>query len=268
MTCAYDTQRIACVNTPRIATAGIVAGVATDKSERLRQARKKAGFESATEAAERFGWQVPAYRHHENGTRNFGPDAAKKYGRAFKVKPGWLLCWEGVDDQAPAEAPEDNRLVVNAAVEAGVWRQTEEWNDERTFVIEERPSPVPGVKRFGLVVEGRSMDEVYEPGTVLDCVSIFRNGVQPETGDHVIVERVRPDGLRELTVKEYVEEGGRFFLLPRSTRPEFQGRMEIGHPSLDHIGDDRVEVIGFVVGAIPPRAVGLLKRMGLAKPLA
>lgn len=242
--------------------------MSSEKSDRLREARKKAGFGSAAAAAEAFGWQEAGYRHHENGTRNFGPDAAKKYGRAFKVKPAWLLGWEGADDNPPAEEPEDNRLIVNAAVEAGVWRQTEEWNDERSFVIEERPSPVPGAKRFGLVVAGRSMDEIYEPGTVLDCVSIFKNGVQPETGDHVIVERVRPDGLRELTVKEYLEQDGRYFLLPRSTHPDFQEKIEIGHPSVDHVGEDRVQVIAFVVGSIPVRALSLLKRMGLTKPLS
>ena len=238
----------------------------TEKSERLRLARKKAGFETAAAAAERFEWPVGAYRHHENGTRGFGPDAARKYGRAFKVKPGWLLGWDGVDEKL-TDLPTDNRLVVNGAVEAGVWRQSEEWNDERAFVIEDRPTPVPGAKRFGLVVEGRSMDVVYEPGTVLDCISIFSQDIKPETGDHVIVEHVRPDGLRELTVKEYLAEDGHYFLLPRSTKPEFQERIEIGHPSHDHNGDDRIEVIGFVVGSIPPSALKILKRMGLVKPL-
>jgi hypothetical protein len=111
------------------------------------------------------------------------------------------------------------------------------------------------------------MDMVYEPGTILDCISIFTVDIKPNTGDHVIVERQRPDGLRELTVKEYLQEDGRFFLLPRSTSPMHQERIEIGHPSVDHVGDDKVQVIGFVVGTIPPRALELLKRMGLVKPL-
>lgn len=36
----------------------------------------------------------------------------------------------------------------------------------------------------------------YAPGTILDCISIFANGVAPETGAHVIVKRTKPDGLR------------------------------------------------------------------------
>jgi SOS-response transcriptional repressor LexA len=192
------------------------------KAERLRAAREKAGYGSAADAARAFGWKEAAYRHHENGTRTFGPDAASRYGRAFKIKPGWLLGLENVDSGAPSLSQQDDRLVVNGSVEAGVWRASEAWDDERTFVIEGIPSPVPDAKRFGLVVVGRSMDEHYEPDTVLDCVSIDDTEVEPQTGDHVICQCVRPDGLRELTVKEYREEHGRYWLVPKSSRPEFK----------------------------------------------
>ena len=234
------------------------------KAQRLRDARAKAGYGSATEAASAFGWGESGYRHHENGTRGFGADAAKKYGRAFKVKAGWLMAMDGFDDQAPPapSAVDGSNLVVNGSVEAGAWREGRSWNDERRFSIEGMPSPLPGAKRFGLVVTGRSMDLVYEPGTVLDCVSIFKDGVAPQDGDHVIVERARSDGLRELTVKEYQVEDGRFFLMPRSTRAEFSERIEIGEPDRDHTGDDHVTVIAFVVADYPPRVLRLFERMG------
>lgn len=235
------------------------------KADRLRSARQKAGFDSAAEAAQRFGWPEAGYRHHENGTRGFGADAAKKYGRAFKVKPGWLLGLENVNGDPPAQDPEEDRLHVNGSVAAGVWRESEHWDDYRHFTIEDSQSPVPNAKRFGMLVEGLSMDLYYEPGSVLDCASIFKGGVKPQSGDHVVVERVRPDGLRELTVKEYLEEDGRRFLVPRSTRPEFQQRIEIGNPDEDHVGDDRVEVIAFVMGSYPPRALDLMKRMNLIR---
>ena len=107
------------------------------------------------------------------------------------------------------------------------------------------------------------MDLCYEPGTILDCVSIFTNGVEPENGDHVIVERIKPDGLRERTVKECAIRDGRFYLLPRSTRPEFQTEIVIGNPSIGAMDfDGEVRVIGFVVSAIPPRALRLLDRLG------
>ncbi len=237
------------------------------QAERLRQARIDAGFESAQEAVDAFNWNAPAYRHHENGTRGFGADAAKKYGRAFRVRPGWLLGFEHIEKNAAPETPTDERLVVNGSVEAGAWRNSEHWNDDRAFVIEGMPSPIPSAKRFGLVVVGYSMDEFYEPGTVLDCISIFKNGTKPNSGDHVIVERSRPDGLRELTVKEYSEaEDGRCWLVPRSKNSEFQ-QIEYAGPDVEQDGE-QVQVIGFVIADYPPRVLGLMRRMGVIKPLA
>lgn len=235
------------------------------KSERLKAARAKAGFRSAQEAAERFGWGVSGYRHHENGIRSFGPDAAKKYARAFNVKPGWLLCIAGIDDGEPTDFTASEKLLVGNAVAAGVWREPSE---DYPVVELDIPPPVRNRKRLGYVVEGFSMDLHYEPGTILDCVSIFTNGVSPETGDHVIVERRRPDGLRELTVKEYVRRGQRHFLVPKSTKPEFQTEIEIGEPSEDaSFGDDEISVIAYVVSSISPRSQRLLDRMGKVRKI-
>lgn len=237
------------------------------KAERLKQARKSAGYASAQEAAEAFGWNPPAYRHHENGTRGFGPDAAKRYGRAFKVRPGWLLGLDHIDKDPAEPMPEEDRLVVNGSVEAGAWRSSEHWNDDRAFVIEGMPSPVPRARRFGLVVVGLSMNEFYEPGTVLDCVSIFDGGTTPKSGDHVIVERVRPDGLRELTVKEYRHEGGRYELVPRSTKPGYEPVVYPGPDAEQPPDSEQVRVIGFVIADYPPRVLDLMRRMGVVKPL-
>jgi phage repressor protein C with HTH and peptisase S24 domain len=264
MTCD-NTLRIANVNTRSIATS-CIAPKMLEKSERLRQARQKAGYSSAVEAARAFGWTESAYRHHENGTRGFGPDAAKRYGRAFKVKPSWLLALEGATPDAQGGGADDGRLLVNGSVEAGAWRNSEHWDDERTFFIEGMPSPVPGAKRFGLVVAGQSMNEFYEPGTVLDCISIFSKSATPKPGDHVIVQRTKAEGgLRELTVKEYVEQDGKKMLVPRSTKDGFHPYAYPG-PDKDHPpGEDEVEVIGFVLTAYPPRTLDLMRRMGVVK---
>lgn len=241
------------------------------KAERLKQARIDAGYTSASEAAQRFGWGEAGYRHHENGTRDYGPDAAKRYGRAFGVKPGWLLGLERINDRSATPSPPADRLGVNGSVAAGIWRESESWNDERRFVIN-LPSPIPGASRFGLVVEGQSMDLAYEPGSVLDCLSIFERGIRPSNGDHVIVERVRADGLRELTVKEYREEEEdgrtRYFLVPRSSRAEFK---PVEYPGPDHQGErdptsgELVQVIAYVVASYPQRVIELMKRMGLVE---
>ncbi len=234
-------------------------------AERLRAARQKAGFSSASEAADAFGWKEAGYRHHENGTRGFGLDAARKYGRAFHVKPGWLLGVDGVDDAPPANFPADATLLVEGAVAAGVWREP---NDGFPAIEIDTPPVVPTGKRFGLIVDGYSMDLHYEPGAVLDCVSIFSSGIEPEPGDHVIVERVKPDGLRERTVKELALRDGKFYLVPRSTRAEFQAEIEVGSPDLTaDETTDTVQVIGFVVSAIHQPALRLLERLGKVRRL-
>jgi transcriptional regulator with XRE-family HTH domain len=59
--------------------------------ERLKEARRLAGFDKATEAARRFGWNPHTYKAHENGARGLRPDAAERYARRFRVAPAWLL---------------------------------------------------------------------------------------------------------------------------------------------------------------------------------
>lgn len=246
------------VNTPRIDFSDTARFMETEQSKRLKLARERAGFSSASAAADNFGWGSAGYRHHENGTRAFGADAARKYGRAFKVKPGWLLCIEGVDDTAPSDFQTEDVLVVGAKVAAGVWRE-----DEAEFDMLEIDTPaiVPNAKRLGYIVDGRSMDEFYEPGTILNCVSIHTNGVEPEDGDHVVVRRTKPDGLREITVKEFHVRDGEFYLRPRSRVNGYQ-ELKVGRPDPDGDDEEEVAVVAFVVGTIPENALRILERMG------
>lgn len=230
------------------------------KADRLRAARLKAGYETAEKAAAAFGWGAAGYRHHENETRGFGADAAGKYAKAFKVRAAWLM---GMDDNdgPPTVSNAFDMLVVNGGVAAGVWRESEHWNDERRFQLD-LPSPIKGAKRFGVEVEGLSMNEFYQPGDVLDCISIFSGGAKPKPGDHVIVERERADGLRELTVKEFQTDGERQILVPRSTRPDFKP-IDYPGPNPETSNGERIQVIAFVVAHYPARALSLMRRMGL-----
>ncbi len=57
-----------------------------------------AGFRSGRAAAEALGISTATYAAHENGTRRFGPEEARRYARFFHVTPAWLLA---VDDQKP-----------------------------------------------------------------------------------------------------------------------------------------------------------------------
>ncbi len=81
----------------------IESTVTTTPGERLRAARKKAGFKTAREAWERFGWNANTYRAHEAGPREYGKKAAIVYARAFDVGVAWLLT--GSDDRVEGSSP-------------------------------------------------------------------------------------------------------------------------------------------------------------------
>ncbi len=60
------------------------------RSARLRQARLKAGYETAAAAAEAFGWNRNTYASNENGNAPFSFRRSKEYAAAFNVRPEWL----------------------------------------------------------------------------------------------------------------------------------------------------------------------------------
>ena len=60
-------------------------------SERLKQARAKAGYRTATAAISKLNWNSSTYRAHENGQNNFNVAQAEKYARAYGVSSAWLL---------------------------------------------------------------------------------------------------------------------------------------------------------------------------------
>lgn len=150
-------------------------------------------------------------------------------------------------------------IEVRGAVQAGVWRESTEWDEDERYQIVVGPSPYPLARRFALKVVGDSMDQVYPEGTLLDCLSMYDLPEEPETGEHVIVERICFDGTRELTVKEfYVAPDGKQWLLARSNNPEFQA------PIPAHNGDPKIEetrVCALVIGSYQPTK-SFRRRMG------
>lgn len=75
-------------------------------AERLLWARERHGiYKTPTEAAKAFGWTISTYLGHENGDRNPSRAAAKRYGRAYRVRWEWILEGEGSPTAKAAEAP-------------------------------------------------------------------------------------------------------------------------------------------------------------------
>lgn len=213
--------------------------------DRLRKARERAGYGTAKEAAEAMGLSVPTYIQHENGTRGFPASKAERYAKFFKVKPEWLLY--GTPTVRPGAPGLGPLLFVKGAVAAGVWTLTEQYDESEWQTFTGAPDiEAPLRDRFGLRVEGDSMNEVYPPGTVLECVKYWGNEIIP-SGKRVIVQRESDNHEFETTVKELVrDDNGIEWLVPRSTNPAFRAF----RCDLPEAGVARVEIVAVVVASI------------------
>lgn len=66
-----------------------------DQASRLRLARERRGYDTASDAARAFGWGVSTYSAHENGQNKLRQEAARRYATAFGVSWLWLFSGEG-----------------------------------------------------------------------------------------------------------------------------------------------------------------------------
>jgi SOS-response transcriptional repressor LexA len=216
-------------------------------NERLRYARERAGFGSASEAAAAMGIATSTYVQHENGIRGFPHDRAARYATFFRVTPEWLLY--GTSEGGPflTLGPQ---LFVKGEVAAGVWREAWQYDPDEWAAFTGRADVrTPTQFRFGLRVVGESMNEIYPPETIIECVAY--DGSEPlKNGKRVVVQRQRDDGTFETTVKEYHRDSnGIEWFVPRSTHPAFQVPIRAALPDP---GIVRVEVIGVVVASVRP----------------
>lgn len=63
-------------------------------ADRLRAARLRAGYKSATKAAEALKVPGGTYAGHENGSRAFDSETGQQYANAFRVRVAWLMFGE------------------------------------------------------------------------------------------------------------------------------------------------------------------------------
>jgi phage repressor protein C with HTH and peptisase S24 domain len=130
--------------------------VKNDKAQRLALARAHAGYDTPTQAARAFGWEVPTYRSHEAARRPYDDEQAVVYARAFRVAPEWLLFGRN--------APRWTWLKVMSYVGAGA----EVLAAEEPF-DEIEPPPGCEADAFALIVRGSSMAPAMADGDILIC---------------------------------------------------------------------------------------------------
>lgn len=218
----------------------------TTPAERLKNARMAAKYATAKLAAEAMGVSVATYIQHENGTRGIPAERAARYARFFRTTPEWLLYGRDTGETSPAQL--GPAIPIQGAVAAGVFKVRMEFPESEweTFTGAANIS-APVHERFGLRVEGDSMDLLYPPGTILECVRYW--GDYPiENGKRVIVQRTRSDGEVETTVKEFMEDrNGIVWLVPRSSNPAYQAPFRVDNPESGIVD---VRVVALVVASI------------------
>lgn len=144
---------------------------------------------------------------------------------------------------------QDNEWVeVGGAVQAGVWRAESDWPAAERYDVRFGPPPYLGAKRFGVRMEGLSMNRTIPPGADLECLWVKFSVTEPKPGDLVIAERHRHD-LTEMTCKRLALDGDELVLQSESFEPEFQEAIRVGSPDPDAVTDDEVRIIGIVLSA-------------------
>lgn len=212
--------------------------------ERLKEARINAGYSSAREAAETFGWNYSTYASHENGVRGVRTEQVLVYARAFRTDVTWLLgtrIKEGSGDPMPVSVP-----VVGKAA-AGVWLEIDHYSYEDHEPVPAIPSKAfPLAKQIAFKLEGSSMNKVLPDGCYAIGVTVETSRM-PRHGDIVAVQRTR-GGLMERTIKRYVLENGSPQLFPESTDPRYQAPIVLE----SHEDDTEVNVLAIIIGMYQP----------------
>ena len=197
---------------------------------RIRQAREGAG-KSQENIADHFGITREAVSQWESGHTRPRTHRLVALARFLGTTLEWLMTESGempVADVATVLPTSHNRIFVVGEVQAGVWREAmEESPDVRHYIETPEDPRYPGICRFALRVKGQSMGDVFPDGSIIICVKLMDIGRQPLDGEYVIVQRVRPDGLTEATVKQYVLKDGQVYLWPRSQHPDFQQPLKL-----------------------------------------
>ena len=189
----------------------------TDSAARLRQAREMAGFKSAAEAIECFGFTASTYMAHENGQNGIRVEPAQMYASAFGVDAGWLLAGTGLGpDRAQAAQrrerqrssgaspglhetrtapppspvysgerwPRDLRVLGMAECGPDGWSL---WNGEVIEMTSRPPNLAGAALAYAVYVVGSSMEPRYHSGELV----YVHPGRPVDVGAYVLVQ-VKP----------------------------------------------------------------------------
>jgi SOS-response transcriptional repressor LexA len=130
-----------------------------ERAARLKEARKKAGFDGPKSVSDRLGVNVNSYKAHEQGRNGFGLSDAQEYAKAFKVSLQWLNFGIGSPDDLPADSPAVAAPLISW-VSAGALVQPDIPLDAEDAPIILEPGLDPNGDWIALRVDGDSMNRI------------------------------------------------------------------------------------------------------------
>lgn len=141
------------------------------------------------------------------------------------------------------------RVEVAAHVQAGHFDETWEWDEGDRYQVFVPDLPeYRELRLYGAETRGASMNRRYAEKTVIVFNDVIEAHEEPIVGKRYVVERKKPSGEVEHTVKLlHIDGEGKFWLMPESDDPRFQMPISME----DGTGDeDIVRVIGRVLFAV------------------
>lgn len=186
----------------------------SEKHQRLRQAREKAGFQSAQAAAEALGMSPSTYRAHENGQNDFDLEYAETYAAKFGSNAIYLLTGDkavSIEEKNPKILEVPNAFVRGNVVGEGrmipvygraVGGVDGEFEMNGSILYHVMAPPVLSEVRgaYAVAVAGDSMSPRYEDGEVCFVDPTRR----VKKGDYVIVQiRLEENGPLLAYVKRF-----------------------------------------------------------------
>ena len=204
--------------------------------------------------SERMDLSVPTISNLSNGKATWKTAYIESAKKALKCSSQDLYL--GLDATQtgtfPAITPL-NQIPVLGEVQAGVWKEAEQWGEDEVYFISVPVSDLYKNSAYALVISGDSMNKVFLAGDIVIVVPIDHYPKELITGRRVIVERRKRDGIVEATAKELVLTKGKAELWPRSTNPKYQTPIEIHWPHKpEKIDTETVEIKGVIVGSYRP----------------
>lgn len=208
--------------------------------DQLKVLRRKRGLSQA-QLAELIGVEQPTVQRWESGKRMPDLESLQTLAQVLGVTPGSLLDGDALAALGPT-------LFIKGEVAAGVWRSAAEWPETDWQTFTGRSDVTAKVEyRFGLRLVGDSMDLLYPPGSVVECVSVFGH-IEALPGKRVVIVRKNDRQEYESTVKELVEQDGAMWAVPRSTNPAHRP-INLSEPE---IGILETRIVAVVVASIRP----------------